>query len=345
VTLSPSAGGLLTLPSAAPTLVTQTTFVITATGTSGDLTLTGQLPANIGGGQDSVAVHLRHAPPVLNSLAPGSATAGQADFDLQINGSNFAPGATAFWDGSPLSGIIITNGGTVMTATVSAAQVGLTARTVNITVTNPSPSLGPSNSLPLNVVSPTLSMGPNPLNIGVGQAGQFTLQLSAAQAADRLVAVTQDTSVNTFLDILGAPVTLPASLPSNSVSVVGLVAGSTTVTATLSIIPSITALATVNVALPTLTLSLDPPGTLNNGGTATLRATISHPQANDRTILLGVDQPMSVTVPSTALLLAGQSSVGVLITGTATGTVSITGTLPVAAGGATSPPLVVTIGP
>lgn len=350
VTLSPSAGGLLTLPTSAPTFapgVTQTTFVVTATGIAGDLTLTGQLPANIGGDQDSVAIHLQHAPPVLNSLLPGSATAGQAGFDLRINGSNFAPGAEAFWDGSPLTGIIIANGGTVLTGTVSAAQIGLTARTVNITVTNPSPNLGPSNGLLLNVNAPTLSMGPNPLNIGVGQAGQFTLQLSAAQAADRQVTVDQDTSVNTFLDILGAPVTLPAALPSNGFSVVGLMPGSTTVTATLAVMPSVTASASVTVVQPTLTLSLEPAGNLGVGSNALVRATISHVQAADRDITLTVGgNPASITpnpLPASVTLPGGSASVTFGVTGAVTGSVTITGQLPAAAGGGTSNTLTITV--
>ena len=59
--------------------------------------------------------------PTLTSFAPATATAGDPDFTLTVNGTGFGTDAVVYWNGTALPSAYATT--TQVTATVSAADV------------------------------------------------------------------------------------------------------------------------------------------------------------------------------------------------------------------------------
>jgi len=81
--------------------------------------------------------------PSLTGINPNSATAGGAAFTLTINGSNFVSGAVVRWNGNDRTTTFVS--GTQLTAQIPAANIAA-AGTANVTVFNPAPGGGLSNS-------------------------------------------------------------------------------------------------------------------------------------------------------------------------------------------------------
>ena len=79
--------------------------------------------------------------PTISSLSPSSAVAGSAAFTLTVNGVGFVNGATVNLNGASKATTFVSN--TQITAAISASDI-VTAGTVNVTVTNPAPTAGPS---------------------------------------------------------------------------------------------------------------------------------------------------------------------------------------------------------
>jgi len=77
--------------------------------------------------------------PAISNLNPGSVTAGNSDFTLTVNGSNFASKAAVNWNGTAQTTTYVTGG--QLTIAVPASAVS-TAGSVQITVTNPAVSGG-----------------------------------------------------------------------------------------------------------------------------------------------------------------------------------------------------------
>ncbi len=90
--------------------------------------------------------------PVLNDVLPNQVVAGDGSFNIVLDGANFISGATVLWDGTPLN-----------TTFVNSAQLNafvpsyfiLSEGTADITVLNPPPNSGTSNSLPFTIAPRT----------------------------------------------------------------------------------------------------------------------------------------------------------------------------------------------
>jgi hypothetical protein len=102
--------------------------------------------------KQSFTITMNNAVPVISTLAPSTAVAGAAAFPLTVNGSNFVTSAIVMWNGSPRTTAYVSSG--QLTAAITAADV-LTAGTATVTVVNPAPGGGTSNS-----ASFTISAGP-----------------------------------------------------------------------------------------------------------------------------------------------------------------------------------------
>lgn len=107
--------------------------------------------------------------PVLVQIPTDSFT--KAGMIVDIIGADFTPGAIARWNGLPVADTTVVDG-THLRATVI---VGTVARIAAITVVNPAPGGGTSNTLAVDVVNPTPAIGGVPF-VGAGSAG-FTLTL------------------------------------------------------------------------------------------------------------------------------------------------------------------------
>ena len=102
--------------------------------------------------KQSFTITITNAVPAVTTLAPSTAVAGSAAFPLTVNGGNFVTSSTVNWNGSPRTTTYVNSG--QLTAAITAADV-LTAASAAVTVVNPTPGGGTSNSVPF-----TISAGP-----------------------------------------------------------------------------------------------------------------------------------------------------------------------------------------
>jgi hypothetical protein len=112
-----------------------------------------------GDGVPSVAKIIQIAPtnpvPVLSSLVPNSATAGDPAVTLTVTGSNFVPSSVVHWDGAARPTTSMDSG--QLQAAIPASDLAVPG-TPQVTVVNPAPGGGTSNALPL-----TINPAPNPV--------------------------------------------------------------------------------------------------------------------------------------------------------------------------------------
>ncbi len=94
--------------------------------------------------------------PTLSSVSPNSATAGGTGFTLTATGTNFIAGSLVRWNGADRSTTFVNS--TTLTAAISASDISSSGN-VTVTVFNPSPGGGLSNSQTFSVNPPT-SGGP-----------------------------------------------------------------------------------------------------------------------------------------------------------------------------------------
>jgi uncharacterized repeat protein (TIGR01451 family) len=86
--------------------------------------------------------------PVLTSLLPSSAYAGESAFLLTVNGSGFVSSSTILWNGSILPAAFLST--TQLQATITPDDIA-TAGAATVTVSTPAPGGGISNSLTFNI--------------------------------------------------------------------------------------------------------------------------------------------------------------------------------------------------
>lgn len=94
-------------------------------------------------------------PLVSQPLVPTSAAPGSQGFVLTVKGAEFVSGAVINWNGSSLPTTFVNHD--QLTAQVPSSDIS-TIGTASITVTNPSPGGGTSNSVPFTITSPTGSL-------------------------------------------------------------------------------------------------------------------------------------------------------------------------------------------
>lgn len=90
--------------------------------------------------------------PAIASLNPPSTTAGSGQFQLEVDGSNFASGAVINFNGTPEATTVVTS--TKLEATIPASAIS-SAGTAVVTVTNPGAGgiyggMGAVTSAPMN---------------------------------------------------------------------------------------------------------------------------------------------------------------------------------------------------
>lgn len=95
--------------------------------------------------------------PTIATISPNTATRGGTAFTLTVNGSNFVSGVGVQWNGSSRSTTFVN--GSQVTAQITSDDI-LVAQTDTVTVFNPGPGGGTSNSLPFNIPCVLASPGP-----------------------------------------------------------------------------------------------------------------------------------------------------------------------------------------
>ncbi|MGH9859035.1 MAG: putative Ig domain-containing protein [Candidatus Acidiferrales bacterium] len=86
--------------------------------------------------------------PAITNLSPTSATPGGPAFTLTVTGSSFVAGSVVQWDGSNRTTTFVSD--TELTAAIPATDIAM-AGSANITVLNPAPGGGTSNTLVFNI--------------------------------------------------------------------------------------------------------------------------------------------------------------------------------------------------
>ncbi|MFN0109326.1 MAG: hypothetical protein ACKVZH_10780 [Blastocatellia bacterium] len=105
-------------------------------------------PAPAGGTSNAVTLTINFAPPTITLLSPSSAVAGDVAFQLNVTGTNFAPGSVVRWNGADRTTAFISV--TELAAQITAADIA-NIGTATVTVFSPSPGGGTSNAVTFNI--------------------------------------------------------------------------------------------------------------------------------------------------------------------------------------------------
>ena len=117
----------------------------------------------------------------LKSIAPASITAGGAGFMLTVSGDHFVNGSIVMWNGSPRATTYVNS--TQLTALILPTDIA-NPGVASVTVWNPAPCGGVSNSSSLSIQPPppSLTLSVDPAHLFVGEP--FTLTWSSTNATD-----------------------------------------------------------------------------------------------------------------------------------------------------------------
>lgn len=143
--------------------------------TAGTANVTVFNPAPGGGTSTVQTFSINNSVPTLTALNPSAATAGGTGFTLTVTGTNFVNGALVRWNGSNRATTFVSN--TQLTATITAADIA-TVGAAAVTVSNPAPGDGTSNTLTFTINNPAPTLTSLNPNSALALGGAFTLTLT-----------------------------------------------------------------------------------------------------------------------------------------------------------------------
>ncbi|MBI5031085.1 MAG: hypothetical protein HZB51_11200 [Chloroflexi bacterium] len=121
--------------------------------TAGSASVTVFNPAPGGGTSNAATFSINNNPaPTIASLNPSNASVGGPAFTLTVNGAGFVNGSVVRWNGSARATTYVN--GTRLTASITAADIS-TVGTANVTVFNPVPGGGTSNTVTFPIIDRT----------------------------------------------------------------------------------------------------------------------------------------------------------------------------------------------
>ncbi len=156
----------------------QASISATDIASSGNVPVTVFTPSPGGGTSNSISFGIVNTVPLLVSLTPSSATAGNSAFTLTVNGGNFTVNSVVQWNGSARTTTFLS--GSQLQASISAADIA-NSGIVGVSVFDPNSS-GLSNTVTFTVQGPALqpvlvSLAPSSATAG-GPA--FTLTVNGS---------------------------------------------------------------------------------------------------------------------------------------------------------------------
>jgi hypothetical protein len=157
------------------TAIIPATDLLTATDTAA-ITVFNSAP---GGGTSNAQIFTVNNPaPTTTSISPTSKIAGDAQFTLTVNGTNFVSNSVIQFNGSARATAFISD--TQLTAIIPATDLLTASNTIQITVFNTTPGGDTSNAQTFIINNPaptTTSISPTSKNVG---AAQFTLTVNGS---------------------------------------------------------------------------------------------------------------------------------------------------------------------
>ncbi len=257
--------------------------------------------------------------PILTSVSPSTLYTTQSNVSVTVTGTNFLPQSTVLLNNIAIATTFVNS--TTLTAVVPAQAAGVKSLTVRTPDSLNAGLFFVSNAIDLNVQVPAFAFSPPSLTLAVGASGSLTLSIPYAAPAG---GVTANLSANSAIVSVPATATIPAGASSVSVAVnaVTTTGGSTTVTASLSGFN--TGFATASVTAPP-SLSLPNTSLVSAGLSRNLTLSLSIPApASGLNVALASSNTGVVTVPNSAVIPAGQTSVTIALTAVANGSATVT---------------------
>lgn len=168
-------------------------------------------PAASGGASNAVQLTINSSAPAITTLNPTSANAGGANFTLTVNGTGFVNASTVQWNGGNRATTFVS--ATQLTAAIPAADIAA-AGTASITVVNPSPGGGTSNTFPFSIVQPNPApalTGLNPRFVVAGSSA-ITLNITGSNFTNGSIIRWNDTDrPTTFVSATQLQAAIPAT--------------------------------------------------------------------------------------------------------------------------------------
>ena len=281
--------------------------------------------------------------PLISSLSPSSTVATAVAFTLQVNGSNFVPGATVYFGGQARNTTFVNS--TQLNASILASDID-NGGTAVVFVFNPLPGGGASTSVEFPVSNPSpiiSSINPSSVNAG---ASPFTLYVTGSGFVTSSVVNFNGTPLATgyqsptviTVEIFPAQIaaqgtaTITVTSPSN-----GVPGGGTSNTVTLLILPPIVPLVVSSIS-PTSATAGGPAFTLTVNGSGFVQGSQVTFNLNNMSTTLVNSTQLTAFIPASAIAIAGNPYV--IVTnpdGSASVSLAFTVNNPQPGGGSVSP--------
>ena len=296
---------------------TQLTAAIPASdvATAGTANVTVFNPAPGGGESGAVTFTINNPAPTISSISPATAVAGSGNFTLTITGTNFVTNSVVRWNGSPRPTTFVSS--TQLTAAIPASDIA-TAGTASVTVFNPAPGGGTSNTATFTIQAsnpaPTITtISPSTTVAG---SGGFTLTITGTNFVNGSVVRWNGIDrLTTFV----SSTRLEAAIPASDVATAG--------TANVTVFnpapgggTSNTAIFTIQASNPAPTISSISPATAVAGsdnftltitGTNFVNGAVVRWNGSDRTTTFVSSTRLEAAIPASDIATAGTANVTV----------------------------------
>ena len=183
--------------------------------TAGTASVTVSNPAPGGGTSSALTFTINNPVPGTTSLTPNSTTLGHAALSLTVNGSSFLTTSIVKWNGSSRTTTFVNS--TQVKAAISATDVA-TAGTIPVTVSNPAPGGGTSNSQTFTINNPKPTIKTLSPTSAIAGGAAFTLTVNGTNFLSTSVVQWNGVSLSTTFV---SKIQLKASVPASDVATTG----------------------------------------------------------------------------------------------------------------------------
>jgi hypothetical protein len=294
---------------------TQLTAAIPASdvATAGTANVTVFNPAPGGGESGAVTFTINNPAPTISSISPATTVAGSGGFTLTITGTNFVTNSVVRWNGSPRATTFVSS--TRLEAAIPASDVA-TAGTASVTVFNPAPGGGTSNTATFTIQAsnpaPTITtISPSTTVAG---SGGFTLTITGTNFVNGSVVRWNGSDRTTGFV---SSTVLTAAIPASDVATAGTAnvtvfnpapGGGTSNTATFTITNP---LPTISSISPATVVTGSGGFTLTITGTNFVNSSVVRWNGSDRPTTFVSSTQLTAAIPASDVATAGTANVTV----------------------------------